>query len=131
MTPRRSGSLLALWALNLSVSAAAPSTCYGSTAQGRLSQGWALPALGDNFQAYSLLGVAAGRHFLHSQVQQVVLDAYGQLKTSAPNTHFVYGETGFATGGRVRAAQDPPKWPVGGFFRAGTRSGGRVGYLAE
>ncbi|MRW92679.1 replication initiation protein [Duganella sp. FT80W] len=75
------------------------STCYGTVAQGRLEQGVQLPASGANFAAYSTLGVAAGRTYVHSDVRDVVLDAYRALAQSTPSTHYVYGETGLANGG--------------------------------
>ena len=78
------------------------STCYGSVANGRLSDGVQLPTSGDNFLAYSLVGVELGRTYVHSRVRQTVLDAYAELQKTMPDKTFVYGETGFARGGRIR-----------------------------
>ena len=51
------------------------SQCFGSTAAGRLENGWALPGEGPNFQAYSQLAALAGRTYVHSRVHAVVVDA--------------------------------------------------------
>lgn len=89
-------ALLAPWA------SAAESTCYGRVAQGRLEEGVQLPASGTNYAAYSDTGVTLGRTYLHSKVREVVLDAYQALEHSAPGKHFIYGETGWKNGGRIR-----------------------------
>ncbi len=75
------------------------SQCFGSTAVGRLENGWALPGEGPNFQAYSQLAALAGRTYVHSQVHAVVVDAYARLQQSAPEVRYVYGETGWRQGG--------------------------------
>lgn len=77
------------------------STCYGTPAQGRLVDGVQLPLSGNNFFAYSSLGVAAGRTYVHDLVRQVVLDAYAALEKSAAGKVYVYGETGLAHGGTI------------------------------
>jgi penicillin-insensitive murein endopeptidase len=81
---------------------AAESICYGRVAQGRLEGGVQLPANGKNYAAYSDAGVALGRTYVHSRVEEVVLDAYRALEQSAPGKHFIYGETGWRNGGRIR-----------------------------
>lgn len=78
------------------------STCYGTTAKGRLEHGWRLPSSGDNFSAYSLLGVGAGRTYVHSSVHQIVVESYALLSRQLPKTHYVYGETGWEEGGSFR-----------------------------
>lgn len=75
------------------------SQCFGSTAAGRLENGWALPGEGPNFQAYSQLAALAGRTYVHSRVHAVVVDAYARLQQSAPEVRYVYGETGWRQGG--------------------------------
>jgi penicillin-insensitive murein endopeptidase len=60
-----------------------------------------LPLSGNNFAAYSRLGVESGRTYVHSLVRQVVLDAYAGLEKTAPGKTYVYGETGFAHGGDI------------------------------
>jgi len=82
--------------------ASAASRCFGTVAKGRLEDGVALPAAGANFSAYSRLGVTAGRTHVHSTVRDIVVDAYVQLAAVLPGTVFVYGETGWAGGGRIR-----------------------------
>ena len=52
--------------------------------------------------AYSSLGVNVGRTYVHSQVDEIVLAAYAALEQSAPGKKFVYGETGWKSGGRIR-----------------------------
>lgn len=76
-----------------------PSTCFGSVSRGALREAWKLPRSGTNFRAYSDLGWLLGRTFVHSAVHQVVIDAYQRLATARPEHEFVYGETGFESGG--------------------------------
>ena len=78
------------------------STCFGTVGHGRLENGVQLPAAGANFAAYSLLGPALGRNYLHSTVHDIVLAAYAQTAVSMPGKVFVYGETGWANGGSIR-----------------------------
>lgn len=78
------------------------STCFGTTANGRLENGAQLPSSGPNFSSYSSMGSLAGRTYLHGKAQAAVVAAYKALETSAPDTVFVYGETGWKSGGRIR-----------------------------
>jgi penicillin-insensitive murein DD-endopeptidase len=78
------------------------SVCYGTTAKGRLENGVQLPSRGANFSSYSTVGSLAGRTYVHSKVLAVLLAAYKGLETSAPDKVFVYGETGWESGGRIR-----------------------------
>jgi len=89
-------------ALALPVARAAESQCFGSVANGRLQDGVKLPASGANFEAYSSVGWAAGRTYVHSKVADVILASYGALATRKENVRFVYGETGWESGGRFR-----------------------------
>ncbi len=82
--------------------AAAFSQCYGTSSHGRLEGGVKLPLEGANFSAYSKLGAAAGRTYVHAKVAAAVLTTYTALATSAPSARFVYGETGFPDGGRFK-----------------------------
>lgn len=82
--------------------AAEESICYGTPENGALANGWQLPGAGENFSAYSAVGVAAGRTYVHSKVYRTVLEAYQLLAHKLPTTQFVYGESGFKTGGRFR-----------------------------
>jgi len=39
---------------------------------------------------------------VHAKVREIVLSAYAALEQAAPGKVFVYGETGWASGGRIR-----------------------------
>jgi penicillin-insensitive murein DD-endopeptidase len=77
-----------------------PSVCYGDAVSGRLERGRRLPYSGENYRAYSMLGFGLGRTYVHSIVRDVMLDAYAELAKSHPELRFIYGESGWATGGR-------------------------------
>lgn len=100
-SPNRRVALAAL-AAAVALPAQAASRCFGTVAKGRLEDGVALPDEGPNFAAYSRLGVMAGRNHVHSTVRDIVVEAYAQLATALPGNVFVYGETGWARGGRMR-----------------------------
>lgn len=85
-----------------SLAADAESTCYGTTSNGRLEGGTALPASGKNFESYSSLGNLLGRTYVHSRVRQVVINAFKSLEESHPDKVFMYGETGWKEGGRFK-----------------------------
>jgi penicillin-insensitive murein DD-endopeptidase len=82
--------------------AADGSTCFGRVGKGRLENGIALPSKGTNFSSYSSSAELAGRTYVHSTVRDVVAAAYQALESAAPGKVFVYGETGWRTGGRIR-----------------------------
>ena len=82
--------------------AAAESICYGTVSHGRLEQGVQLPEAGANFSAYGALGVLLGRTYLHTRVAEVVTEAYAAQAVAQPEVRYVYGETGWAAGGRFR-----------------------------
>jgi penicillin-insensitive murein DD-endopeptidase len=94
--------LLALLGLIAPTICFAESNCYGSVSNGRLENGVKLPASGANFETYSGLGSTAGRTFVHSKVREIVLDAYKAIATASPELKFVYGETGWESGGRIK-----------------------------
>jgi penicillin-insensitive murein endopeptidase len=99
----RHGLLFALAALlHPGPAAGADSSCYGSSARGRITGAVQLPTSGPNFSAYSRIGVALGRNYVHAKVRSVVLAAYAALEHAAPNKTFVYGETSSRTGGPFR-----------------------------
>lgn len=79
-----------------------PSVCYGTTSNGRLVNGWKLPASGPNFSTHWTIGRLAGRSYVHSSVHPVVIDAYSQLRKIIPDKAFVYGETGWKNGGQFK-----------------------------
>ena len=78
-----------------------PSTCFGTPANGSLENGWKLPRSGENFRAYADVGWLAGRTHVHSRVHAVVLESYAKLARERPAHRFVYGETGWETGGEI------------------------------
>jgi penicillin-insensitive murein endopeptidase len=97
--------LVACLGLTASLASAAeknPSTCFGTTDNGSLAEGWKLPLSGKNFSTYSHLGSTAGRTYVHSKVYHILLDAYQALEQEAPGKVFVYGETGWKTGGTFK-----------------------------
>lgn len=78
---------------------AVESTCYGTTANGRLDNGVKLLSYGRNFLSYSIIAEAAGRTYVHSKVRDVIIDAYAQLEKDTPSKVYKYAETGFKNGG--------------------------------
>lgn len=81
---------------------AADSQCYGTVSRGRIENSVKLPLRGDNFTAYSVLAATAGRTHVHRKVASIVEASYQALLLAQPDTQFVYGETGWAAGGRFR-----------------------------
>jgi penicillin-insensitive murein endopeptidase len=81
---------------------AAQSQCYGTVSNGRLERGVKLPGNGANFTSYSALGAAAGRTYVHSKVAEIISSAYAALAKENPSVIYVYGETGWSSGGRIR-----------------------------
>lgn len=79
--------------------AAADSQCFGSVSNGRIERSVKLPTDGPNFSAYSSIAVHAGRTHVHSTVAKIIADAYATLAVQQPATTYVYGETGWPSGG--------------------------------
>lgn len=100
----RSFVALLLSALILLPSAAfaEESTCYGTTGNGRLENGVRLPFSGGNFDTYSTTASLAGRTYVHSKVRDVVVAAFKSLEKTTPGKVYVYGETGFSSGGTFK-----------------------------
>jgi penicillin-insensitive murein endopeptidase len=95
--------LLSFLALTMFSSwANAESTCYGTPNKGYIDESIQLPDHGSNFSAYSTFGVSFGRTYVHTSVRDIIVDAYGVLASTAPDKVFVYGETGWKSGGRLR-----------------------------
>jgi penicillin-insensitive murein DD-endopeptidase len=94
--------LIALSIFLISGLALADSQCYGTVSKGRIERSVRLPTSGPNFSAYSTIAATAGRTYVHSKVAAVLAASYGQLQASSPDVVFVYGETGWAAGGRFR-----------------------------
>jgi penicillin-insensitive murein endopeptidase len=91
-----------LIALLPTYASSAESTCYGTPGKGRVENSVKLPKTGPNFEPYSSLGVSVGRTYVHSKVAAVVSDAYASLARSSPNVKYVYGESGWKRGGRIK-----------------------------
>jgi len=95
-----------LCVVTLAVMASTPviadSVCYGTPSKGRIEGAVQLPESGSNYSAYSNLGVLLGRTFVHETVRDIVVAAYSGLASAAPGKVFVYGETGWQSGGRLR-----------------------------
>ncbi|MDB5972326.1 MAG: peptidase [Hydrocarboniphaga sp.] len=83
-------------------SVAADSICYGTSSAGHLAGGVQIPDSGPNFSPYSSLGVSLGRTFVHSKVAATIAAAYKALELSAPDKVYVYGESGWREGGRIK-----------------------------
>jgi penicillin-insensitive murein endopeptidase len=81
---------------------AAESRCFGTVSHGRIEGSVALPTEGPNFTPYSRLGVALGRTHVHTQVAEIVAQAYAELARQTPDVHYVYGESGWPSGGWLR-----------------------------
>ncbi len=82
--------------------AAASSQCYGTVSNGRMEEGVKLPLSGANFSAYSTLAATAGRTHVHAKVASIVEVSYKALETAQPGAHYVYGETGWPSGGKFQ-----------------------------
>lgn len=80
----------------------ASSTCYGTTSKGRLENAVQLPESGINFEGYSSIARIAGRTYVHSSVNEIVVNAYKRLETELPDKVFKYAETGFKEGGEFK-----------------------------
>lgn len=78
------------------------STCFGTTALGRLEQGVQLPDEGNNYVGYSSIARLAGRTYVHSKVRDIVVAAYADLEIMQPKKLYKYAETGFEEGGTFK-----------------------------
>lgn len=76
------------------------STCYGTTANGRLENALQLPSNGPNFESYSSVADMAGRTFVHSTVASIIVHSYRALELEQPDKVYKYAETGFKQGGK-------------------------------
>lgn len=75
------------------------STCYGTSAKGKIHHSWQLPLYGENFQSYSLINWPF-RTYVHSTVYKILIDAYSSLESITPNIEYKYAETGLPSGGK-------------------------------
>lgn len=94
--------VLLFYFMMLQANAEEKSICYGTTDNGRLENGWQLPGSGKNFEAYSLIGIGAGRNYVHSRVYEILVESYQNLYTNFPTKKFMYGETGWKEGGKFK-----------------------------
>ena len=78
------------------------STCFGTPSNGRLEGGVSLPKSGANFQSYSSLGRLLRRTYVHGAVKDIIVATYQELKRRLPGKTFVYGETGWPSGGSFK-----------------------------
>jgi penicillin-insensitive murein DD-endopeptidase len=88
--------------MHTSIVLSAESVCYGVPSNGRIKAAKQLPKSGKNFSAYSAVGVVLGRTYAHARVVRTIESAYAQVAVSMPSKTFVYGETGYASGGRFK-----------------------------
>jgi penicillin-insensitive murein endopeptidase len=93
---------LLIIALFSSPISAEESICYGTTSDGRLVNGVQLPASGKNYTGYSAIARIAGRTYVHSTVESIIVSAYKDLEKEQPEKMFKYAETGFQDGGQFR-----------------------------
>jgi penicillin-insensitive murein DD-endopeptidase len=80
----------------------AESICYGTSSNGKIDNAVQLPSSGANFSAYSDMGTALGRTYVHTQVLKIIVAAYHELEQTLPETKFIYGETGWKNGGSFK-----------------------------
>ena len=104
---------------------AADSQCFGTTSKGRVEASVALPASGPNFSPYSGLGVSLGRTHVHARVAGIVTAAYAELAKQTPEVRYVYGETGWPSGGRFRPHRSHQNGLSVDFFVPVRDAGGR------
>lgn len=95
-------AILAILAATQSHTSLAQSVCRGTPERGTLENGCQLPEHGSNFSTYSELGTVLRRTYVHCTVASSLVAAYSQLEELHPDLHFVYGETGWPSGGRFR-----------------------------
>ena len=118
--------ILTIMLLVSSYAFADDSTCYGTTADGRLEGGVKLPARGKNFVGYSAVARAAGRTYVDTRVSKIIVAAYQDLEKEQPVKRYKYAETGFKNGGQFKPHKNPSKWLVCGFYDTGSQWAGRV-----
>ena len=84
------------------IAVGAESICYGTTSKGKLENGCKLPSEGDNFVSYSRLGNMLGRTYVHCKVADVIKTSFKALNEKHPKKVFMYGETGWSSGGSFK-----------------------------
>lgn len=81
---------------------AGDSQCFGTVSHGRIEGSVKLPLGGANFSVYSTLGATVGRTHVHTKVAAIMQVSYSALAVTHPQWRYVYGETGWPSGGRFR-----------------------------
>ena len=94
-------AFVAATALLACVAASAQSTCFGKVGAGRIEDAVSLPREGANFVRLSQGPVTAGRVYVHSLVQDILVDTWSALAADRPRIRWVYGETGLPAGGPI------------------------------
>lgn len=89
-------------ALHSPQAVATESQCFGTVSKGYIEGSVKLPVRGANFLAYSTLAATAGRTHVHAKVADVIAASYSALHVERPSTIYVYGETGWPSGGRFK-----------------------------
>src|SRR6185369_16670590 len=102
MKHRRSSlTVAAVFAIASSASAfAEESQCYGAINNGRIEGSVQVPPKGPNFEVIGWSG-AARRTFVHSAVKNILVDAYAATAQVIPDSVFLIGEMGLASGGPI------------------------------
>lgn len=103
----------------------AESTCYGTPGRGRIEGAVQLPEQGANYIAHSNLGVALGRTYVHDKVREIIVSAYSALAVNFPEKVFVYGETGWKSGGTLKPHRTHQNGLSVDFFVPVTNSSGK------
>lgn len=98
----KTGFYLLVLALLSHPAHAEDSVCYGTTSNGRLSNGVQLPSSGTNYIGYSTIARIAGRTYVHSAVKNIIISAYKDLEKEQPSKVYKYAETGFQDGGTFK-----------------------------
>jgi penicillin-insensitive murein DD-endopeptidase len=80
----------------------AESVSIGTPAKGSLKDGVSFASQGSGFVTYSTLGNFMGRQYVHSRVQETLVEAFASLHAAEPDRTFVLGETGLKGGGHIR-----------------------------
>ena len=95
-------NLALVLAMSTTTAVSYASTCFGSPSNGRLEGGVSLPASGANFQSYSSVGHLLRRTYVHNAVKDIIVATYQELEQQLPGKVFVYGETGWPSGGSFK-----------------------------
>jgi len=77
----------------------APSLSKGSRVNGYLVYGKRLRIRGPNYESYSRVLSTLGRTCVHDKVRATVIGGYGAAYAEDPTLLFVFGETGWCSGG--------------------------------